>query len=99
MVEIAKWLVPILCRGPGLGFSDFPSDMVSTKLELATMDLSSSDSMTLLCQSVCMLDHFLVIVSMYYMASLFVYLFCRKPNPDIPTSSEMTLRVGCTDTH
>ena len=64
-----------------------------TKLELATMDLDRADSMPMLCQSVCMLDHFLVIVFMYYLASLFIYLFCRKPNPDIPTTSEMTLRV------
>ena len=35
MVEIAKWCVPILCRGPGLGFSHFPMALVTTKLELA----------------------------------------------------------------
>ena len=65
-----------------------------TKLELETMDLSQADSMPLLCQSVCMLDHFLVVVFMYYVATLFIYLFCRKPNPDVPTTSEMTLRVS-----
>ena len=54
MIEIAKWLVPIICRGPGIdiihtslvfhnkdynpgmNFPDFPPEMVSTKLELAT---------------------------------------------------------------
>ena len=36
MTEISKWLVPILCRGPSLGFSDFPPDLVETKLLLAS---------------------------------------------------------------
>ena len=69
-----------------------------TKLELETMDLSQAESMPLLCQSVCMLDHFLVVVFMYYVATLFIYLFCRKPNPDVPTTSEMTLRVSLQNT-
>ena len=62
-------------------------------MELETLDLGQADSMPLLCRSVSMLDHFLVIVFMYYTASLFIYLFCRKPNPDVPHTSEMTLRV------
>ena len=65
-----------------------------TRMELDTLDLGQADSMPLLCKSVSMLDHFLVIVFMYYTASLFIYLFCRKPNPDVPHTSEMTLRVG-----
>jgi len=36
MIEIAKWLVPILCRGPSLSFPDFPMELVTIKLELAT---------------------------------------------------------------
>ena len=64
-----------------------------TRMELETLDLGQADSMPLLCRSVSMLDHFLVIVFMYYTASLFIYLFCRKPNPDVPHTSEMTLRV------
>jgi len=68
-----------------------PSNL--TKLEVETMDLSQSSSMPVLCQSVTMIDNFLVAVFMYYVATLAVYLFCRKPNPDIPTTSEMTLRL------
>lgn len=64
-----------------------------TRMELDTLDLGQADSMPLLCKSVSMLDHFLVIVFMYYTASLFIYLFCRKPNPDVPHTSEMTLRL------
>ena len=64
-----------------------------TRMELDTLDLSSSSSMPLLCRSVSLLDHFLVTVFMFYTASLFIYLFCRKPNPDVPHTSEMTLRV------
>ena len=65
-----------------------------TSVEVKQLDLSQSESMPLLCETVCMLDHFLVIVLMYYVATLFIYLFCRKPNPDVPTTSEMTLRVN-----
>merc|ERR1719412_985425 len=64
-----------------------------TNTEVEDLDLSKSESMPLLCETVCMLDHFLVIVLMYYVATLFIYLFCRKPNPDVPTTSEMTLRL------
>ena len=73
------------------------SNIVSANLtdtEVEQLDLSKSESMPLLCETVCMLDHFLVIVLMYYVATLFIYLFCRKPNPDVPTTSEMTLRVN-----
>ena len=73
------------------------SNIVSANLtntEVEDLDLSNSESMPLLCETVCMLDHFLVIVLMYYVATLFIYLFCRKPNPDVPTTSEMTLRVN-----
>ena len=64
-----------------------------TQMELDTLELDQAASMPLLCQTVSMLDHFLVIVFMYYTATLFIYLFCRKPNPDVPQTSEMTLRV------
>ena len=36
MIDIAKWLVPILCRAPGRSFQYFSPDLVKTKLELAT---------------------------------------------------------------
>ena len=65
-----------------------------TSTELESMDLSDTGSMPLFCETVCMLDNFLVILLMYYVATLFVYLFCRAPNPDVPTTSEMTLRVN-----
>ena len=65
-----------------------------TDTELEEKDLSSTENMPLFCETVCMLDNFLVILLMYYLATLFVYLFCRAPNPDVPTTSEMTLRVS-----
>ena len=74
-----------------LQMSNIVANMTNTQLE--DLDLSKTESMPLLCETVCMLDHFLVIVLMYYVATLFIYLFCRKPNPDVPTTSEMTLRV------
>ena len=36
MIDIAKWLVPILCRGPGRSFHHFSPELVQTRLELAT---------------------------------------------------------------
>ena len=36
MIDIAKWLVPILCRAPGRSFQHFSPHLVQTKLELAT---------------------------------------------------------------
>lgn len=36
MIDIAKWLVPILCRAPGRSFQHFSPELVQTKLELAT---------------------------------------------------------------
>ena len=36
MIDIAKWLVPILCRAPGRSFQHFSPHLVKTKLELAT---------------------------------------------------------------
>ena len=36
MIDIAKWLVPILCRAPGLSLQHFPLEQVQTKLQLAT---------------------------------------------------------------
>ena len=75
-----------------LQMSNIVANMTNTQLE--DLDLSKTESMPLLCETVCMLDHFLVVVLMYYVATLFIYLFCRKPNPDVPHTSEMTLRVG-----
>ena len=40
MIELAKWLVPILCRGPGVDLSQFPLELVNTRLELATSFLN-----------------------------------------------------------
>ena len=36
MTEIAKWSVPILGRGIGKTFSDFPITLIETKVEMAT---------------------------------------------------------------
>ena len=35
MLEIIKWLVPVLCRGPNQSLSDFPISLVQKKLCLA----------------------------------------------------------------
>ena len=74
--------------------ADEEIDVDDSKLEVSTLDLGRSDSMPVMCGVVSMLDHLLVTSLTYYLASLFIYLFCRKPNPDIPTTSEMTLRVS-----
>ena len=48
MTDIAKWLVPILGRGPGLGYTEsVPPDLLATKLSLlhhllAVMQVSPS---------------------------------------------------------
>ena len=43
MIELAKWLVPILCRGPGADLSQFPLDLVHTRLDLAISFLNVLD--------------------------------------------------------
>eukprot|EP00092_Neocalanus_flemingeri_P004995 GFUD01005371.1.p1 GENE.GFUD01005371.1~~GFUD01005371.1.p1 ORF type:complete len:290 (-),score=102.77 GFUD01005371.1:149-925(-) len=49
--------------------------------------------MVITCEIVSLADHFLMTILMYYLASLSLYLFCRKANPSIPTTSDMTLRL------
>jgi len=36
VVEICKWLLPVLCRGPTSSTADFPRDLVTRKLQLST---------------------------------------------------------------
>ena len=43
MTEIAKWSVPILGRGIGKTFSDFPISVIETKVEMATNYLAVLD--------------------------------------------------------
>merc|ERR1711902_295238 len=43
MIELAKWLVPILCRGPGMDLSQFPIDLVHLRLNLAISFLNVLD--------------------------------------------------------
>ena len=57
------------------------------------LDLSQAENMAMVCKIVSMADHFLMIILMYYLASLSLYVFCRKPNPSTTTTSDMTLRV------
>ena len=67
------------------------------RLELGTLDLSQADTMPALCQAAALVDTLLTASLTFYTATTFVYLFCRKPNPDVPSTSEMTLRVShCT---
>ena len=40
VIEIGKFLIPILCRGPGMKTDQFPLELVKKKLELATNQLS-----------------------------------------------------------
>jgi len=43
MLEITKWLVPVLCRGPNQVTSEFPISLVRRKLKLAQSYLSVLD--------------------------------------------------------
>ena len=43
MLEITKWLVPVMCRGPNQVTSDFPISLVQRKLQLAQSYLSVLD--------------------------------------------------------
>ena len=36
IIEIAKFLIPIMCRGPGMTTDDFPLELVRRKLQIAT---------------------------------------------------------------
>jgi len=56
-------------------------------------DLTQSKNMPMMCEIVSMADHFLMTILMYYLASLSIYVFCRKANPSIPTTSDITLRL------
>ena len=40
VIEIGKFLIPILCRGPGMRTEDFPLELVKRKLELANIQLA-----------------------------------------------------------
>ena len=57
------------------------------------MNLTQSGNMPMMCEIVSMADHMLMIILMFNLASLSLYVFCRKPNPSITTTSDMTLRV------
>ena len=57
------------------------------------MNLTLSGNMPMMCEIVSMADQMLMIILMFYLASLSLYVFCRKPNPSITTTSDMTLRV------
>ena len=50
--------------------------------------------MPALCQAAALVDTLLTASLTFYTATTFVYLFCRNPNPDVPSTSEMTLRVS-----
>ena len=39
VIEIGKFLIPILCRGPGMKTEQFPTELVKRKLELANNQL------------------------------------------------------------
>lgn len=43
VTEISKFLIPILCRGPGVKTDDFPLSLVRRKLELATWQMEVLD--------------------------------------------------------
>ena len=58
------------------------------------LDLTQSKSMPMMCEIVSMADQFLMTILMYFLASLSIYVFCRKANPSIPTTSDITLRVS-----
>ena len=40
VIEIGKFLLPILCRGPGMRTEQFPPELVKRKLELANIQLA-----------------------------------------------------------
>ena len=40
VIEIGKFLIPILCRGPGMRTEHFPIELVKRKLELANIQLA-----------------------------------------------------------
>ena len=44
VIEIAKFLVPIMCRGPGMKTSDFPLKLVKSKLDLAQWHLNVTET-------------------------------------------------------
>ena len=70
------------------------SGILATNTSLTDLDLSQSSSLPLLCMVVSTADHFLMILLMFYLASLSLYLVCRKANPSTTVTSDATLRVG-----
>ena len=67
--------------------------IIPANISAEGLDLNQSENMPMMCEIVSMTDHFLMIILMYYLASLSLYVFCRKPNPSITTTTDMTLRV------
>jgi len=57
------------------------------------LDLSQAENMPLVCKVISLADHLLMIILMYYLASLSLYVFCRKANPSVTTTSDVTLRL------
>ena len=57
------------------------------------LDLSQAENLPLVCKVISLADHLLMIILMYYLASLSLYVFCRKANPSVTTTSDVTLRV------
>jgi len=69
------------------------SGILATNTSLTDLDLSQSSSLPLLCMVVSTADHFLMILLMFYLASLSLYLVCRKANPSTTVTSDATLRL------
>ena len=69
------------------------ADIIPANISTENMNLTLSGNMPMMCEIVSMADHMLMIILMFYLASLSLYVFCRKPNPSITTTSDMTLRV------
>lgn len=67
--------------------------MIPANISTDSLNLTQAGSMPMMCEMVSMADHMLMISLMFYLASLSLYVFCRKPNPSITTTSDMTLRL------
>jgi len=57
------------------------------------LDLTKAENMPLVCKVLSLADHLLMIILMFYLASLSLYVFCRKANPSETTTSDVTLRL------
>ena len=67
--------------------------LISGNTSAEGLDLTQSASTPMMCEILSMADHFSMVILMYYLASLSLYLFCRKANPSNTITSDMTLRV------